>query len=103
MKVRYFAVAFSTALIVNLAAGSIFAATEADRKAEVEKFDKKNLRFGIGMMTDASGEFLKIPDKYPGKRDFEVAKTPPTIDFAPNRCQNPYFFPEDNKGLWSQW
>jgi len=103
MRAGFFVLAFTIALALQLAPKPVPAATEADRRAEVEKFDKKGLRFGIGMTTDVSREFLKIPDNYPGKRDFDIAKTPPTIDFAPNRCQNPYFFPEDNKGLWSQW
>ncbi len=85
------------------AAAVSFAATEAERRAEVEKFDKKGLRFSTGVVTDTAKEFLKVPDTYKGARDFDIAKTPPTIDFAPIRCQNPYFFPEDNKGLWSQW
>lgn len=103
MKIRYFAFGLAVALTLNLAVLGAYAATEAERKAEVEKFDKKGLRFASGMVTDSTKEFLKIPDKYPGKRDFEVAKTPPVIDFAPIRGQNPYFFEEDNKGLWSQW
>ncbi len=103
MKVHGFAVALSAALAVSFCASAGFAATEAERKAEVERYDKKDLRFATGVVTDAAKEFITIPEGYPGKRDFEVAKTAPTVDFAPNRCQTPYFFPEDNKGLWSQW
>ncbi|MCE5251105.1 hypothetical protein LLG96_12885 [bacterium] len=81
----------------------IFAATEADRKIEVEQWDKQHLRYGQGVVTDTAKEFLKIPDGYPGVINFKVAKAVPEIDFTPIRHQIPYFFPEDNKGLWSQW
>ncbi|MHB9028714.1 MAG: hypothetical protein ACYC9O_08095 [Candidatus Latescibacterota bacterium] len=77
--------------------------TEAERKARVEQFDKKHLRYATGMATDTSREYLRVPDRYKGATDFDVAKTPPTVDFAPTRGLNPEFFPEDNKGLWSQW
>ncbi len=103
MRIRYCTVALMVMLTVNFAATTVCAATEAERKAEVETFDKKGLRFATGVATDVSEEFLRIPEGYPGKRDFTVAKTPPVVDFAPNRCQNPNFFPEDNTGLWSQW
>ncbi len=93
----------SLVLLIFFLSGSVFAATEMDRKAEVEKWDKKGLRFSTGTVTDTSKDFLKIPDNYKGKRDFEVAKAVPVIEFAPFREENPYFFPEDNKGLWSQW
>ena len=77
--------------------------TEAERNARVEKFDKQHLRYSTGVVTDSSKDFLRVPDYYKGKADFDVAKTPPTVDFAPIRGLNPEFFPEDNKGLWSQW
>ena len=77
--------------------------TEADRKARVEKYDKKHVRYATGMSTDVSKDFLKIPDMYAGNTDFIVAKSAPEIDFAPVRGLWPEFFPEDNKGLWSQW
>jgi hypothetical protein len=79
------------------------AQTEAERKAEADTWDRYHLRYATGVVTDTSKEFIMIPEGYPGKRDFEVAKTPPTIDFAPIRGLNPEFFPEDNKGIWSQW
>ena len=77
--------------------------TEAERKARVEQFDKKHIRYSTRMVTDTAKEYLKVPDYYNGKVDFDVAKIPPTVDFAPIRGINPEFFPEDNKGLWSQW
>lgn len=77
--------------------------TETERKARVEKFDRKHVRYTTGMSTDTSKDFLKVPDYYTRKDDFDVAKTPPEVDFAPVRGLLPEFFPEDNKGLWSQW
>lgn len=77
--------------------------TEADRKAQVEQYDKKHVRYSTGMSTDASKDFLKVPDSYAGKTDFIMAKVVPEIDFAPIRNLWPEFFPEDNKGLWSSW
>jgi hypothetical protein len=77
--------------------------TEAERKARVEQYDKKHLRYATGMATATSRDFLQVPDRYKGATDFDVAKIPPTVDFAPTRGINPEFFPDDNKGLWSQW
>ena len=85
------ALAVVVAMMLNLAvSGMGWAATEADRKAEVNRWDKKKLRFATGVVTDSAKEFLKIPDGMGGKRDFEVAKAVPEIDFAPIRGQNPY-------------
>jgi len=99
---RGLCVSFVLAFVL-LDVSRVSAETEAERKARVEKWDKHHLRHSIGMVTDRSKDFIRIPDGYPGKRDFSVAKEPPTIDFAPVRGLYPEFFPEDNKGLWSQW
>lgn len=79
------------------------AETEAERKARVDQWDKARLRYSVGVVTDTGRELTAIPRDYPGKRDFTVAKTPPVVDFAPVRGLEPEFFPEDNKGIWSQW
>ena len=97
-----------TGVILTLLVGASYniaaqAQTEAERKAEADTWDRYHLRYATGVVTDTSKEFIMIPEGYPGKRDFEVAKTPPTVDFAPIRGLNPEFFPEDNKGIWSQW
>jgi hypothetical protein len=84
-------------------ASVVFSETETERKIRVTKWDKENLRYSTGVATDTSKELIKIPDGYPGKQDFVVAKKAPTVDFAPIRELNPEFFPEDNKGIWSQW
>jgi len=85
------------------AAQSVSAETEVERRERVEQWDKHHLRHAVGVVTDTAKEFVTIPDGYPGARDFLVAKEAPTIDFAPVRGLNPEFFPEGNKGIWSQW
>ena len=90
-------------LFIQLLGAGIIYGTEAERKAITEKWDKHNLRYATGMVTDISKDFITIPKDYPGKKDFEMAKSAPTVDFAPIRGLNPEFFPEDNNGLWSQW
>ena len=90
-------------LLCVLIAAVAFAETEAERKERVAKWDKLNVRYAIGVETDSSKELIKIPEGYPGKRDFVMAKKVPTVDFAPIRGLNPEFFPDDNKGIWTQW
>ncbi|MFC1574247.1 hypothetical protein ACFL30_03605, partial [Candidatus Latescibacterota bacterium] len=52
-----------------------------------------------------SPEFLNVPDflnkNWP--EGMKIAKTPPTIEFAPVRGIDPMYFPEKNKSLWSNW
>lgn len=91
------------ATFMAIAPSLLPAETEIERKAVVESWDRLHLRSTTGMATDTSKEFLDVPDDYPGVRDFTVAKEAPTIDFAPIRGLNPEFFPEDNKGMWTQW
>ena len=81
----------------------VFSANGPEERERVEKWDKKNIRYTTGVVTDTSKEFIKIPADYPGKMDFTVAKKAPTIDFTPIRGLYPEFFPEDNDGLWSHW
>ncbi len=102
MKKRWLWV-FAAAVLLLAQTSAVFSETEAERKARVDKWDKKNLRYSTGVATDNSKEFIKVPEGYPGKRDFIMAKNVPIIDFAPIRELYPEFFPDTNKGLWSQW
>jgi len=77
--------------------------TEAERKAQTEEMDRQGLRYSTGMVSDSTKDLLRIPDYFPEWRGFTVASKIPTVEFAPIRGLNPEFFPEDNKGLWSQW
>ncbi|MHB9029418.1 MAG: hypothetical protein ACYC9O_11680, partial [Candidatus Latescibacterota bacterium] len=66
---------------------SVFASAQnpdrpAEWKAWEEKNDKLNIRLTGKMYTDSSPDFLAVPADYPDLRDFEVAKTPPTVDFG---------------------
>ena len=92
-----------TIVIMSAATTVIHAQTEAKRKAVVEQWDKKNIRKASGMATDKSKDFLKVPDNYIGKLKVTMAKAVPEIDFAPVRGLHPEFFPDDNKGNWTQW
>ena len=96
-------VVFISVIMCLFVSSFVFAGTKAETQAMVEKWDKKNLRYSTGMATDKSRKFIKIPENYPGKRDFIVAKAVPTVDFAPIRGIYPEFFPDDNQGYWSQF
>ena len=70
-----------------LRAPMVMSITEAERRAMTEKWDRKNLRYATGTVTDSSQKFLKIPKEYAGKHELLVAKETPIIDFAPVRVQ----------------
>jgi len=67
------------------------------------RWDRMGLLHGTGVVTDRSADMLVIPPVYSGDDSFVMAETPPTVDFAPVRNLEPYFFPEDNPGLWTNW
>ena len=68
--------------------------------------DKLNIRNSSEMFTDTSNSFLAVPGDYPDIRNFEVAQTPPTVDFGIIQGYEPTYLPsyyyEDHKrgGLW---
>ncbi|MFC1508749.1 hypothetical protein ACFL60_03565 [Candidatus Omnitrophota bacterium] len=79
--------------------------TEEQRKKWNKEYDRHNLYDKAGMAVDTSPEFLNVPDflnkNWP--EGMKIAKTPPTIEFAPVRGIDPMYFPEKNKSLWSNW
>jgi hypothetical protein len=79
--------------------------TETQRKKLNDQYDKKALYKKNGMESDTSERFLQIPAGVAPAwmEGVEIAKTPPTIEFAPVRGIDPMYFPEDNKSLWSNW
>lgn len=80
-------------LSASLAAG-IQAPKEVDeQRAWEEKYDKLNIRHSAKVLTDTSPDFLKAPEYYSDIRDFEVAKTPPTIDFVITQGLQPEYLP----------
>ena len=79
--------------------------TETQRQAWNVQFDKKKLLSGKGMVTDTSERFITIPSNMDRAwmGDVDVAKTPPSIEFAPVRGMTPQYFPEDNLGYWANF
>ena len=79
--------------------------TEVERRKWNEEYDRQNLYKKTGMVFDTSNKFIRIPKGF--KKEWllgiEIAKTPPTIEFAPVRGIDPMYFPEHNKSLWSNW
>lgn len=75
-------------------------------KAMEERFDKRNIRFSSEMYTDTSDRFLAVPDEYKGARDFDVAKTPPAVDFGIIQGYEPWYLPVSyggeyrERGVW---
>lgn len=79
--------------------------TETERKRWNEQYDKKGLYTKTGLEVDTSEQFIRIPKGLDPAwmEGVGVAKTPPTIEFAPIRGIDPMYFPENNKSLWSNW
>jgi hypothetical protein len=103
--------ALATLLTAVLAAGfpSFIGAAENNPqpwKQSEESGDLLNIRLSGAMHTDTSGDFLKIPTDYADTLDFEVAKTPPIVDFGIVRGYEPWDLPilyrEDYRrgGVW---
>ncbi len=79
--------------------------TEAERKRWNEQYDKKGLYAKTGLESDVSEQFIRVPAGVDPAwmKGIDVAKIPPTIEFAPVRGIDPMYFPESNKSLWSNW
>ena len=79
--------------------------TEAERRKWNEEYDRQGLYGKTGMVVDTVKEFITVPKgmKQEWLEGVDIAKTPPTIEFAPVRGIDPMYFPEDNKSLWSNW
>jgi hypothetical protein len=81
--------------------------TYDEQRAWEEKYDKLNIRHSGNMLSDTSPYFLKIPDKYEDIIDFEVAKTPPVIEFAVVQNLEPEYLPyplaRKTGGAWGGW
>ena len=81
--------------------------TRDEQRAWEGKYDKLNIRHTAAMQTDTSRDFLKIPENYEDIIDFEMAKTPPTIDFAVIQNLEPEYLPyhlaRKAGGAWGGW
>lgn len=65
-----------------------------EKQSEVEpQLDKLNIRHKLGIQTDTSEKFITIPSDYPGVKDFKVAQSLPTIDFAIIQGLDPWYLP----------
>ena len=56
--------------------------------------DKLGIRHSSSIRTDHSERLLAIPQNYPEVRDFEVAKSPPTVEFSIVQGLDPEYLPE---------
>jgi len=82
------------------------APSEITRKKIVEKMDKEGLRFQSQAVTEQSEKFIQVPDFMQNVSGFEVAKTPPTIDFVIVPLEERFLGPvpgETFTGVWSNW
>ena len=63
--------------------------------------DEIEINRPASVTTDRSAEMLAAPDALKDDSGFDVAKTPPKVQFSVVKDLSP--FPEDNKGVWSSW
>jgi len=73
-----------------------------------ERNDLRNIRHaGPTMITDETERFLDVPASYGDARDFEVAETPPRVDFAIIQDLEPEYLPyhlaKNTGGAWGGW
>lgn len=102
--------AFLIAALVCAAstAGAVTPPTTVEsQRAWEEKYDRLNIRHSAKMLSDTSPDFLRVPDNYEDIRDFDIAKTPPTIDFSIVTGLEPEYLPYDlarkTGGAWGGW
>ena len=78
-----------------------------EQRAWEEKYDRLNIRYSAQMRTDTSRDFLKTPEDYSDIKDFEIAKTPPVIEFAVVQNLEPEYIPyhlaKKTNGVWGGW
>jgi hypothetical protein len=78
-----------------------------EQRAFEEKYDKLGILQEARMKRDTSPSFITVPADWSGERDFDVAQTPPAIDFAVIQGYEPWYIPslEYSKrgGSYSGW
>ena len=80
--------------------------TAAQLRSFEEAHDKLDIRTTAAMYTDSSNSFITVPADYPDVRDFDVAETPPTVDFGIIRGYEPWYLPvlkNDNYRIGGVW
>jgi len=78
-----------------------------DEQRQMERTcDKKGILRDASMHTDRSKMFMTIPPDYPEVVDFDVAETPPEIDFAIVQGLDPFYLPSFEHrtgGVYGGW
>ena len=111
MPVKNIWTLFIASLLLTVSFSSLSSAenwekvTEPQRKKWNMEYDREGLYNKSGMAIDTSAKFIAIPDSLDRSllEGITIAKTAPTIEFAPVRGIDPMYFTEDNKSLWSNW
>ncbi|MFA6471310.1 MAG: hypothetical protein WCU00_04630 [Candidatus Latescibacterota bacterium] len=100
---------FSTAFFALLSFSALCLAEnwtpELQREYEM-KYDNLKILQSAEMKTDTSDEFITIPEGYKEVKDFDVAKTAPSIDFAVIQGMTPLYLPTFDLvkgGLYGGW
>ncbi len=97
--------------MLTVAATTLFAVEKPktcnEQRAWEEKYDKNNIRHSADMKVDTAEDFLIIPKNFNEKKDFDIAKTPPTIEFAVIQNLDPEYLPyhlaKKTGGAWGGW
>jgi hypothetical protein len=82
----------------------VLAAAERPNRQWEEQCDKRNIRHSAHMVTDTSPQLLAVPS-YAYSADhpeFDVAKTPPTVDFAILQL-TPEYLPDQGSATYGGW
>ncbi len=82
-----------------------FKSPEEQKEFEA-KYDKRRILRSVEMQSDTSPQFITIPTDYKEVKDFEVAKTPPTVDFAIVQGFDPWVLPSldsQKGGVYGGW
>ncbi|MFC1693694.1 hypothetical protein ACFL1R_09335 [Candidatus Latescibacterota bacterium] len=92
-------------LYASLCAAVSFKSPDEQRELE-QRYDKLSILRITEMQTDTSVKFVTIPDDYPEVREFDVAQTPPTVDFAIVQGLEPWYLPSFDStrgGVYGGW
>jgi len=97
--------------LLSVAATTLFAVEKPktcnEQRAWEEKYDKNNIRHSADMKVETSADFLAIPKNFNEKNGFDIAKTPPMIEFAVIQNLEPEYLPyhlaKKTGGAWGGW
>ena len=79
-----------------------FNSTEEQKPFEL-KHDKLGISRKAEMLTDTNGQFITIPQDCPDDADFDVAQTPPVIDFSIIQGFDPWYLPLRKGASYAGW